>query len=164
MNFDVAQTKITNISKTAKGYIDAINTFKTDCIDKVNARIEDLENTINTSISLYSNNNKTINAKIEKISKDINDRIGNFNKRVNKLINDLTKWYNEQIDNTKTTVICSTFSKIGQPIDKEIAKTFADAIPNPSIESIIPDFSINFDIDEYLKTLPTNTKINLPRL
>ena len=160
MDLSAATIKISNTVVTVYQYIENINTIKNKYINKINGYLEDIENTINSALT---KSQEWIEMKIKKITKKIYDCIDALLKKINDIINQLRTWYDIQINTIKSNVIMAVFAKLGQDCDKDTAMLFADLIPHPELDSMLPKINIDLELPDVSSLLNIGT-VRLPRL
>lgn len=164
MDVSVAIDKITELSDTVNEYVAEIEKIKTKGVDKVNGLLEDLENTINDAVN---KNPQQVETESKKTSKEIEETLSGIIDKIEKLLDDVKKWYNNQLTQIKRSVIKGTFCKLGVECSDEQADGMASIIPNPPIESMLPEINLSLQLPD-LTTLTNiaagGNRITLPRL
>lgn len=160
MDFGEATVKIAAIASTVDEYVEKINEIREKYIKKINGYLEDLEHTINNAVS---RSQKWIDMQVNKTTKRIQDALSSLTKTVQDIINQLKAWYETTISKIKISILRAAFIKINQPLSDEEAALMESAIPHPSIESLLPDFSLHLEISDPAQLMNAGP-IELPRL
>lgn len=159
-DFSNAASKIADVVIKVNEFIEKLNKLIDKYVDKINDYIEELENTINNNIDKGT---KWLEIKSKPILKKIQDSLSSLQQKLDNMIKNLKDWYDTQINSIKTSVIKSSFAKLGVELNNDEVKILADEIPHPDIETLIPKINLEIELPE-ISTLAKNTQITLPRL
>lgn len=152
-----------------KEIIDKIITMVAKSIKAINKGIENLEKTINGIINKINDGfevaDEWISAQIEAGMKVINDSLAFLKQKIKNMMEGITKGYDRVMNNIKKSFVKASAAKIGIKMNDETAKTTAESIPHPPIDSMLPSFDLNLEIPMPDFTMfGTFDNIILPRL
>lgn len=133
-----------------KEIIDKIITMVAKSIKAINKGIENLEKTINGIIDKINDGfevaDEWISAQIEAGMGAINKALAFLKQKIKNMMEGITKGYDRVMNNIKKSFVKSSAAKIGVEMDDETAKTTAESIPHPPIDSMLPSFDLNLEI------------------
>lgn len=152
-----------------KEIIDKIITMVAKSTKAINKGIENLEKTINGIIDKINDGfevaDEWISAQIEAGMDAINKALAFLKQKIKNMMEGITKGYDRVMNNIKKSFVKSSAAKIGVEMDDETAKTTAESIPHPPIDSMLPSFDLNLEIPMPDFTMfGTFDNITLPRL
>lgn len=160
MDFGEATVKIATIVSTVDEYVEKIYEIRERYIKKINGYLDDLEHTINNAVS---RSQKWADMQVKKFTKRIQDALSSLTKTIQDIINQLKAWYETTVSKMKISILKAAFIKINQPLSDEEAALMESVIPHPSIESLLPDFSLQLEIPDSMQLMSAGP-IELPRL
>lgn len=140
--------KIGDISKNTTKYQDKRKETYNKYAIKINGYIDSLETVINKAITSGSSANAWTEIQINKILKNIEDTLNSMTKSINSITEQARNWYDDAMNKMKATSIKSNYAKMGKECSDEMAQEMAKNIPHPSIDSILPEIHIDFNIPE----------------
>ena len=161
--------KIADVVIKVNEYVDKIIELRKKYIGKINKCLTDLETVINDAVDKINSGVdgalKWLEIKIAKITKKIQDILDNIKKKIDSIIKGLRTWYNTTVNNIKANVIMAVFAKTGIECTHDTAMAVADTIPHPSIDSLLPSFEIDLQIElPNMSGMVSIEKVSLPRL
>lgn len=156
MDFSNAIIKISDIVNKIQEFVNKIKDIYNKYAKKINGYIDEYTKAIDRLMELGETGIDWVSMKISKLTKKMQDAIDSVLERVNILISQIKVWYDKTITKIKIDTIKAVFAKIGQSIDDTGAELFADMIPHPGIDSLLPTISINMEIPDFKKLVNTD--------
>lgn len=161
MNFNSAKD-IEELSDNIIDKIKAIKDKRDEYVKDINSRIKDLEDTINAK---NEHSQVWIDMQVAIKTKKIQDKVDGINKFISNKLSQLEDWYDTQMNKIVTSVIVTTFAKIGQKIKGEDASNFSDLVPYPPFKSFVDADTLKIKLDtELIKEKAQLGVVSLPRI
>jgi hypothetical protein len=165
MDISPAVTKIADIVTKINEYKTAIEGTYNNYASKINGYIDEISTITEKLNNIGPNAVIWVEIKLKKVLKKISDTVSTLTKKIEALLLQIKTWYDNIISKVKTSVIQSTFAKMGVSLSADAASGMSDLIPSPDVTSLMPEIKIELPLPNITDiSLLDNIKLDLPKL